>query len=381
MSAGLSHKEEGDGGYLGFHRLLAAEGPGYLERFGAAMPPRQSRVLRRMLRCRSPALGGQLFGCMGCGKLHYRYHSCNDRHCPQCGGQEAEPWARRWQARLPAAASYFLVTFTVPAQLRGWLRAHPRVGYDALFGASAQAMQALARNPERMGASLGFLGVLHTWSRTLGYHPHIHYLVPGGGLSAGDERWIAAPEGFLLPVRPLAEHFANCLRAQLQKQAPEALAVLPSAIWRLRWVVHSKAVGNGEKALGYLSRYVFKTATGNRRLPVYRDGRIGWPYRDSNSGQPRCIKFQRHELIRRFLQHVLPRGYSRVRSFGWLHPAQKQRLERVRKLLPQKSEQPEPPAASPTPAPICARCRCPMSLLASWRAGQTPPGAQARAPP
>src|SRR5712691_4777661 len=147
-----------------FYDLLVRDGPAYMQRFGAAMPLRQRQVLRRILTCRTPLLGGQLFYCAECGVYHYRYHSCHDRHCPQCGQIDAEQWLARQQARLLLPVPYFLVTFTVPEELRGWIRSHPKIGYELLFAASSQALQDLAANPQRMGASLGMLGILHTWS-------------------------------------------------------------------------------------------------------------------------------------------------------------------------------------------------------------------------
>jgi len=169
---------------LTVHELLTQFGPLYLEQFGSAMPARQREVLQRILRCRTPALGGELFGCPECpGQFHYRYHSCNDRHCPLCGATDADHWLEQQRQRLLLPVPYFLVTFTLPDPLRSWIRSHPKVGYEILFDASAQALQDLAGNPKRLGAQLGMLGILHTWSRTLIFHPHVHYLVPGGGLS------------------------------------------------------------------------------------------------------------------------------------------------------------------------------------------------------
>ena len=154
---------------LSFHELLTQFGPQYLERFGSAMPGRQREVLERILRCRTPGLGGELFGCPDCAQYHYRYHSCNDRHCPLCGATDADHWLAQQRQRLLLPVPYFLITFTVPDPLRSWIRSHPKLGYELLFDASAQALQDLAANPERLGAQLGMLGILHPWSRTLIY--------------------------------------------------------------------------------------------------------------------------------------------------------------------------------------------------------------------
>jgi Putative transposase/Transposase zinc-binding domain len=405
----VSEAVASDGGEaLRVHEVLGRWGPQYLERFGSSMPSRQREVLARILRCRTPALGGSLHLCPGCGHPHYSYHSCNDRHCPQCGAQDADDWLES-NRRLLLPTPYFLVTFTVPEGLRAWLRSHSKLGYDLLFDASSQALQDLARHPRRLGASLGMLGVLHTWSRTLVHHPHVHYLVPGGGLSLDRRQWVPSRAGFLLPVLPLSDRYRNLFRTLLAKKHPERLSGIPARVWKQRWVVHCAQAGSGENALRYLSRYVFKTATGNRLLTFRPDGRLHWPYRDSDTGQWRRVDLEPFEFIRRFLQHVLPAGLHRVRRFGWLHPGGRLNFNRVRALLgeaPVLTEaeraawQPAPailssPAVAttampPEPDPIprsiwrCPHCQAPMQCVGSWRPGQTPlpPGVQrVREPP
>ncbi len=373
---------------LSFHELLTEFSPQYLEQFGSAMPARQREVLERILRCRTPALGGELFGCPDCAQYHYRYHSCNDRHCPLCGATDADQWLEQQRQRLLLPVPYFLVTFTVPDPLRSWIRSHPKLGYELLFDASAQALQDLAANPKRLGAQLGMLGILHTWSRTLIYHPHVHYLIPGGGLSLDQRQWIASRPKFLLAGRPLAQHFRTLFRELLDKRAPEALSGLPNKIWKQQWVVDTQAAGSGENALAYLARYIFKTATGNRSLQLLPSGKVLWPYRDSTTGQHQSIALEPIELVRRFLQHVLPKGFCRVRLFGWLHPAGKIRGNRVRALLkeapilsPQErqnwqrrledsAEEFETQASSAdaqlSPRPICPCCHRDMLLIGAW---------------
>src|SRR4051812_27383641 len=259
---------------IGFHELLVRHGPEYLQRFGLSLPGRQRQVLERILRCRTPALGGQLFVCPDCGALHYRYHSCNDRHCPLCGQTDAEQWLARQESRLLLPSNYFLVTFTLPEPLRAWMRSHPKAGYDLLFQTSAQALQDLAANPKRPGSSLAMLGILHTWSRTLIYHPPTHYLVPGGGLSLAQRQWCPANEEFLLPDYPLRDHFRHLFYHALKKLDPQFWRSLPAKVWTQRWMVKTRAVGSGREALRYLSRYIFKTATGNRLVTFLPDGRV-----------------------------------------------------------------------------------------------------------
>jgi hypothetical protein len=256
-------------------------------------------------------------------------------------------------------------------------------------------------DPKRLGATLGMLGVLHTWSRTLIHHPHVHYLVAGGGLSLDQRRWVAAKPNFLLPVKALSDRCRNLFRQRLEQAAPEALGQMPASVWKQRWVVHSAAVGAGEPALRYLSRYVFKTATGNRALPVQPDGRLRWRYRESPTRAWRQVDLEPFELLRRLLQHVLPRGFHRVRRYGWWHPGGRVKLKRVRALLhqapvltaaevaawqPPEGDVPEPvdaPTSARATDPLkCAHCGGVLVLVERWRPGQRPPWrGQDRAPP
>jgi hypothetical protein len=283
---------------------------------------------------------------------------------------------------------YFLVTFTVPEGLRRWIRSHPSLGYNLLLRASSQALQDLAQNPKRLGATLGLLAVLHTWTRTLEYHPHVHYLVPGGGLSPDQRQWLATRPKFLLPVKALGAHCRTLFQARLQKEHPDLFAQVPAKVWQRHWNVDSRASGSGENALRYLSRYVFKTATANRKVPRLPDGKLRWDYRDSNTGQPASLKLEPLEWMARFLQHILPRSFARVRTFGWLHPAAKVRANRVRALLGQPpvltpaeaqiwNPPPEPDLEPPDgetvavcSAPLCPRCQKVMRWVGAWRPGQ-----------
>jgi hypothetical protein len=379
----------GDGGEsLTVHQLLRELAPDYRKRFGCSMPQRHRQVLKKILSCRTPALGGQLFQCPDCPGFHYRYYSCNDRHCPQCGQTDADDWLARQRARLLLPTPYFLVTFTVPEALRLFIRSHQQIALDLLFASSAQALQDLAGNPRRLGAQLGMLGVLHTWSRTLIYHPHVHYLIPGGGLSPDGRQWIAAGNKFLLPVKVLGAHFRTLFKNQLQKKHPDLFAQVPAKVWKRHWNVDGRPAGSGHNALRYLSRYVFKTATSNRTVQRLPNGKVRWNYRDSKTGRPASLLLEPLDFMGRFLQHILPGGYARVRTFGWLHPAAKARANRVRALLrlppllTTAEQQAWSPPADPhldapdlqTPVPclalLCPHCHKLMRLVAVWRPGQ-----------
>ena len=379
----------GDGGEsLSVHQLLRNLAPDYQKRFGPSLPQRHRQVLKKILLCRTSALGGQLFACPDCPGFLYRYHSCNDRHCPQCGQTDADDWLLGQRGRLLLPTPYFLVTFTVPEALRRFIRSHQQIALDLLFACSARALQELARNPRRLGADLGMLGVLHTWSRTLIFHPHVHYLIPGGGLSPDGREWIAARPKFLLPVKALGAHLRTLFKTRLQKEHPELFAQVPAKVWKRHWNVDSRPAGSGQNALRYLSRYVFKTATGNRKVQLLAEGKVQWSFRQSKSGRPTSIQLDPLEFMGRFLQHILPRSFARVRTFGWLHPAAKVRANRVRALLGQRpwltaaeerawnpppdpdSELPAGPRIVVCSAPLCPRCQQVMRLVWSWLGAQ-----------
>jgi hypothetical protein len=379
----------GDGGQsLTVHQWLQRSAPDYCKRFGPSMPQRHRQVLKKILLCRTPALGGQLFACPDCPGFLYRYHSCNDRHCPQCGQTDADDWLQRQRTRLLMPVPYFLVSFTVPEDLRRFIRSHQRIGLDLLFACSAQALQDLAANPRRLGAQLGMLGVLHTWSRTLIFHPHIHYLIPGGGLSPDGRRWVPARNQFLLHHKALGAHVRTLFKNRLQKEHPQLFTQVPAKVWIRHWNVGCQAAGSGENALRYLSRYVFKTATSNRIVQELPEGKLRWDYRDSKTRRFTSIRLEPLEFMSRFLQHILPRSFARVRTFGWLHPSAKVRANRVRALLRQAplltaaQEQTWNPPADPDrelpgdqtlvvgSAPLCPRCQQVMRLVGSWRPGQ-----------
>jgi hypothetical protein len=395
------HPATGNGGErLTVHQLLQRTAPDYRKRFGPSIPWRHRQVLRKTLACRTPALGGELFQCPACPGFRYQYHSCNDRHCPQCGQTDADAWLERQRERLLFPVPYFLVTFTLPEELRLFIRSQLQIGLDLLFAASARALQDLAGNPKRLGAQLGMLGVLHTWSRTLIFHPHIHYLIPGGGLSPDGRRWISAPNQFLLHHQPLGERFRNVFKERLLKEHPDLFKLVPAKVWKRHWNVGCQDAGSGENALRYLSRYVFKTATNNRTLTLLPEGKVRWPYRESQTGKDTAITLDPLDWMRRFLQHILPPHFARVRTFGWLHPAAKVRGNRVRALLGQPpvltpaekdTWQPtdDPPLDGPDDepanaadtmdlparscAPLCPHCRKVMRRVGTWKAGQMLP--------
>jgi hypothetical protein len=306
-----------------------------------------------MLDCRTRALGGEVYRCQDCRRDHFVYHSCHHRACPQCGQAEAREWIEKQKLKL-LPVPYYLITFTVPQGLRCWLRSHQKLGYALLLGQSAGALQEVARRQKYLGAEPGCLSVLHTWGRQLQYHPHVHCVVPAGGLRADGLRWMRARSAdFFLPQRVLAARFRNRLKAALAQKLPHPFKQIPGALWRQEWVVDVRAVGNGQAAVKYLAAYVCRTALGNQRILSDEQGQITFNYKSSGDGQWRRLSLPAHEFIRRLLQHVLPKGFQRVRYYGWLSPAAKQKWQRILALLDWKA----PTLMLPPQAPmLCLHC-------------------------
>ena len=306
-------------------------GPEYLERFGATMPAGHKKVLRNIAACRTRELGMVVYRCSDCGQTHAMGRSCGDRHCPSRQRDKAEAWLANQTDRLLPCPS-FLVTFTLPAELRAVARAHQRVVYSALFQASSAALRTLAADPKYVGTDrLGFVGVLHTWGRTLEYHPHVHYVIPGGGLNADSTQWLSSRADFLVPVQALSILFRAKFRDRLRDEG--LLEQVDPTVWHRDWVVHSQPAGDGRESLRYLAPYVFRVAIGDHRIISCDDGQVTFSYRKVGSKRQRKMTLEATEFLRRFLQHVLPSGFQKVRAYGFLSPAAAIALEMVRWLI------------------------------------------------
>ena len=347
--------------------VLARHWPEYQRQFGVAILPSHHRAVQCILQCRTSALGGEVYRCPDCGKDHYAYHSCNHRACPQCGNADATQWIERQKLKL-LPVPYYLITFTVPEALRPWLRSHQKLGYACLLRESAAALQDVASRPKYLGAELGILSVLHTWGRQLQYHPHVHCVVPGGGLREDGLRWMRpnSPE-FFLPQQVLADRLRNRLQQLLREEHPEELSQIPAEVWHQKWVADVQPAGAGETAIKYLSAYVYRTALGNQRILADEGDKITFRYKDSDNQQWHTLTVTAMEFIRRFLQHVLPKGFQRVRYYGWLSPAAKERLERIQALLDWRASR---PALLPTsPEPLCRHCGGKLAWIATLQRG------------
>lgn len=311
---------------------LAAHAAGYLHTHPVSVA--QRRALEAIVRCRTPEMGGRVYRCTACERMDYAYHSCHHRACPRCGGERTAAWTARQRERL-LPVPYFMVTFTLPAELREVFRAEPKTMIDLLFNEAARALQDVATRPRHLGAQLGLTGVLHTWGRQLQLHPHVHFIVPGGGLREGDEPSWGEPKSpdWLLPAAPVATAFRANMEAALRAALPRWHATVPSSCWRRPWVVDMRHVGSGEAALKYLARYVQKSAISDERIVALGDDTVRFGYTDSASGERKQCTLGADEFMRRYLQHVLPPGIHRVRYFGWEHPAAHRRRRQVECLL------------------------------------------------
>jgi len=356
--------------------ILRQTAPADLQALGEHLNARQRRALDDLRRCRTPALGGSLYVCDTCGTLAYAYHSCRNRHCPTCQEDRAQRWLERLRARL-LPCDHYLLTFTLPAALRPLALAHPTLVYATLLREAAASLQALADEPAWVGGRLGILAVLHTWSRTLTFHPHAHLLVTAGGLAPDGTAWRKPRYArFLVPGYLLSTLFRTRVHTALARLG--LTQGVDPAVWARPWVVHVQHVGAGHFAARYLARYVYKVALRNERLERFHDGQVTFRYTPSGTRDTRRMTLPLQEFLRRFLLHVLPHGFAKIRYFGLLSPTARADLERARTLLERARPAPAPkpatePPASPAPRPCPHCCSGYLQLQATWTRSRAPP--------
>jgi hypothetical protein len=341
--------------------IVRATGNGFWEQQQTHLAWPHRKVLDAILRCRTAALGGHRDQCANCGHQAISFNSCPNRHCPKCQGNARSKWLAARSAEL-LPVPYFHIVFTLPHQLSALVLQNKRLLYDLLYRTSAAAMLQLARDPKHLGADIGFLGVLHTWGQNLQHHPHIHYIVPAGGLAPDRSRWIESSPRFFLPVEALSQVFRGKLCEELRElfqqdrlQFHGSLAS-PSGfghfLWQLcqkDWVVYAKPpFGAAEQVLNYLARYTHRVAISNHRLVAFENDRVSFRWRDyAHRGKQKVITVSAHEFLRRFLIHVLPRGLVRIRHFGlFANRRRSAALQRCRELLGTAAcvDPPEPPS-------------------------------------
>ena len=326
-------------------------GPAFRTQHAATLSRGQRRVMSAIEQCRTAALGGHVEQCDACGHQRIAYNSCRNRHCPKCQSLARDQWLQDRQAEL-LPVEYFHVVFTVPQEVAAIAYQNKEVVYNILFQATAQTLRTIGADPKHLGAEIGFIAILHTWGQNLLHHPHLHCVVPGGGISADGQRWVSCLPGFFLPVRVLSRlfrrlflellqqafdggelHFFNSLEG-LQDRLAFAKYLAPAT--KTEWVVYAKAPFGGPKqVLEYLGRYTHRVAISNNRLLDFSEGAVTFAWKDyRHESKNKTMRLDAHEFIRRFLLHVLPSGFQRIRSYGFLANRYRQvKIELCRKLL------------------------------------------------
>jgi hypothetical protein len=389
--------------------VVRQHGDAFLERYGDALSSEQRRALSDIAVCRTAALGGHVEECDRCGHQQIAYNSCRNRHCPKCQATAAAEWVEAREAELLPVEHYHVV-FTLPAAIGPIALQNPRVVYGLLFRAAAETLQQIAADPKHLGAEIGFLAVLHTWGQNLQHHPHVHCVVPGGGLSPDGSRWVSCRPGFFLPVRVLSRVFRGKFlallggafdRGKLSFHGKIATLADPGEFQRrlatsaqTEWVVYAKPpFGGPEQVLKYLARYTHRVAISNSRLTALEGDEVEFLWKDyAHKGKQKTMRLKAVEFIRRFLMHVLPSGFVRIRHYGFLaNRVCHEKLARCRELLgvvpapepvtPEPSAEPEETPDGQAVAHVCPSCgQGRMVIVETLRATRTSRGEQGREP-
>ena len=330
--------------------------------------PRQWQVCHHLGECRTPALGGFALACDACAERPFLYHACRDRHCPRCQRRASEAWCERQRAAVLPLPYHHLV-FTLPHALDGWVQLHPKAVYDLLFETVWETLSAFGADPKRLDGQLGMTAVLHTWGQTLVRHVHLHCLVPGGAFGANGS-WHPARSTYLFPVRALSRHFRGGFVSRLRRTweagklprlGAAAVDAMLDALMGSEWVVYSKpCIARTESVVDYLGRYSHRIALSDRRLLSFEEGEVELAYKDYGDGRRKVMRLAGSELLRRFLLHVLPKGFMRVRHFGFLaNRCRARRLSEIRAALAAPAPAPDEPREKPAPFDgfPCPKCR------------------------
>ena len=308
-------------------------GAEYRSQYGHVMMPSHERALSDIAACCTKELGGRLYRCDDCSESFWMFHCCRNRACPKCHGTQTQQWLEKRQREL-LPCDYYHAIATVPSELRDAFRRHQKFMYGLLMRVSAEAVRELCAVKRHLGALPGILSVFHSWNGALLFHPHVHMLVTGGGVSSDGEHWEPARGKFLVPVEVLSRKIAAKFRDALKKEKPELFATISAAAWRREWVSFCKHYGRGNDAvLKYLSRYVFRTAISNARILSMDDTHVTFRWKDRDSDTWRTLRLPGVEFLRRFLQHVLPRGFHKCRYYGLWHSSKRDLASRAWLLL------------------------------------------------
>ena len=353
--------------------IFRQHGPDYRAKYAERMPSSHLKAMAAIEACRTETLGGHLYSCPECDEILYSYHSCRNRHCPKCQNDAAQVWLQKQQDFL-LPVPYFMVTFTLPASLQPVARGHQKLIYNLLFRSAAAALQQLAQDPRFVGGKIGMVAILQTWTRDLRYHPHLHCLVPGGGLSSDGNTWLPSGQNFFVHAQPLSILFRAKFRDALKQT--DLFAQVPSDAWSQDWVVDCRPVGTGAAALKYLAPYVFRVAISNNRILKLDNDQVTFTYKKGHGGKPKRCTLPADKFIHRFLQHVLPKGFVKIRYYGLFSPGNRPLLRRVRTLLVSADATSSPQAQSTTATQkadfFCPKCGQVMTLVHSIRPHKPP---------
>ena len=380
--------------------IFRTAGPTYRTSHAGHLSLAQLKVMSAIETCRTAALGGHVEACEDCGQWRIAYNSCRNRHCPKCQGAAARAWLTEREADL-LPVGYFHVVFTLPAEVAAIAFQNKALVYDLLFRAASETMLTIAADPKHLGARIGITAVLHTWGSAMTHHPHVHMIVPGGGIALDGKQWISARPAFLLPVRALGKLFRRLFLTRLLAlhdagrlaffgtlaHLAERRAVLKhlSPVHKKRWAVYAKAPFAGPEAvLAYLSRYTHRVAISNSRLIAFDGTSVTFRYKDyrrDGADRQQVMTLATNEFIRRFLLHVLPRGFHRIRHYGLLASgARKASLALVRQLLnvsppTPANDQPSERDEFRPPCPCCGGRMIVIEVFEGWRQARGPPHA------
>jgi hypothetical protein len=305
----------------------------YQEQFGDLMLPSHHRALQDIAQCMTEAMGGGRYHCHDCNETFWCYHGCRNRSCPKCHGRQISEWLKSRSVEV-LPCRYFHIIATVPSELRSLFLRHQKTLYGLFMKTAAESVRDLAAQKRFVGAQVGLLVVLHTWTGRLHHHPHVHMLVTGGGVTDDGTAWHGAPKKFLIPVKKLSRMIAKRFAEALQNRHPDFFKQIPDTVWNQPWCSYSKPYGKGQQAvLNYLACYVFRVALTNRRLTAMDETHVTFRYKDHDTGQWRTVRLEGVQFLRRFLFHVLPKGFHKVRYYGLWHPCKRDRQARARLLL------------------------------------------------
>ncbi|MCX6149706.1 MAG: transposase [Ignavibacteriales bacterium] len=328
----------------------------YLGRYSDHILPSHRKAIADIIKCRSPVMGGKVYLCDECKEYHYSYYSCGNRNCNKCQNDLADKWFEK-NSELLLPANYFMITFTLPGLLRKLARSNQKLFYNLLFSCSSKTIYKLSL--DYIGGLPGMIGIIHTWARNLAYHPHVHYIVTGGGLLNDKSRWVKSSGKFLFPVKALSIIFKAKFRDELKKANPLLFYQVPSKVWRDDWVVNSIPVGTGNAALKYLAPYVFRPAISNNRILKLENGKVTFKYKESKTKLWKTITLLAEEFMRCYLQHVLPKSFVKVRYYGLFASKNKMMLHKANNILSGNSVKTkikcEPKKTKSFKCPVCGK--------------------------